>query len=96
MASDASPFVYRAVRPLSVRVGWTETPCGHCPVFDFCDETGPVNAEACQYYGGVEDENGRKLSDGWIDAAIAEDEEAEEGDDEGEEDEEIKAEADDK
>ncbi|CBQ72519.1 related to RPC34-DNA-directed RNA polymerase III, 34 KD subunit [Sporisorium reilianum SRZ2] len=68
-------------------VGWTETPCGHCPVFDFCDDTGPVNAETCQYYGGKEDELGRKLTNGWIDTIAYddddEDDEDEEGDEEG-------------
>ncbi|KAK9479103.1 RNA polymerase Rpc34 [Lipomyces japonicus] len=28
---------------------FTETPCGHCPVFDLCREGGPVNAEECIY-----------------------------------------------
>lgn len=27
----------------------TETPCGKCPVFDFCSETGPVNPRNCEY-----------------------------------------------
>lgn len=78
---EIAPFVYRAVRPHSVKVGWTETPCGHCPVFDFCDDTGPVNAETCQYYGGKHDELGRKLTNGWIDT-IADNEDDEDGDDE--------------
>lgn len=74
---DFVPFVYRAIRPLSVRVGWTETPCGHCPVFDFCDESGPVNAESCHYYGGRTDELGRTLKHGWIDTVV--DEEGDDG-----------------
>lgn len=44
-------FVYRAIRPFHVRPGWTETTCGHCPVFDFCEQGGPVNAERCVYMG---------------------------------------------
>ena len=28
----------------------TETPCGRCPNFDLCDETGPVNATTCEYF----------------------------------------------
>ena len=28
----------------------TESPCGRCPVFDFCDESGPVNARTCPYF----------------------------------------------
>ena len=27
----------------------TEAPCGRCPVFDFCQEDGLVNAKSCQY-----------------------------------------------
>ncbi|PWN46247.1 hypothetical protein IE81DRAFT_1337 [Ceraceosorus guamensis] len=42
-------WVYRAIKPFSVHVAWTETPCGHCPVFDFCEPKGPVNAEGCVY-----------------------------------------------
>lgn len=72
-SADFVPFVYRAIRPLSVRVGWTETPCGHCPVFDFCDESGPVNAESCNYYGGRNDELGRTIKHGWIDTTVDDD-----------------------
>uniref|UniRef100_V5EPR6 RNA polymerase III subunit C6 n=1 Tax=Kalmanozyma brasiliensis (strain GHG001) TaxID=1365824 RepID=V5EPR6_KALBG len=76
----------KAIRPHSVKVRWTETPCGHCPVFDFCDDTGPVNAETCEYFGGKEDELGRKVKNGWIDTIAFDDdeeepEEADEGDD---------------
>ncbi|PWN54354.1 hypothetical protein IE53DRAFT_376567 [Violaceomyces palustris] len=80
---EGIPYVYRAIRPLSVRVGWTEVPCGQCPVFDFCDETGPVNAETCQYFGGKEDELGRKREDGWIDAAIESDQDEDDEEDDG-------------
>lgn len=27
-----------------------EAPCLRCPVFDFCDESGPVNARSCKYF----------------------------------------------
>ncbi len=30
--------------------GLTESPCGRCPVFDFCEEGGPVNANSCEYF----------------------------------------------
>ena len=30
--------------------GLTESPCGHCPVFDLCEEGGPVNARSCTYF----------------------------------------------
>lgn len=28
----------------------TESPCGNCPVFDLCEEGGPVNARSCTYF----------------------------------------------
>ncbi|TKX23370.1 putative RNA polymerase Rpc34 subunit [Elsinoe australis] len=30
--------------------GLTQTPCGRCPVFDLCEEGGPVNARNCEYF----------------------------------------------
>ncbi|ROV99644.1 hypothetical protein VSDG_03073 [Cytospora chrysosperma] len=30
--------------------GLTEAPCGRCPVFDLCDEGGPVNPQSCVYF----------------------------------------------
>ena len=30
--------------------GLTEAPCGRCPVFDVCEEGGPVNARTCEYF----------------------------------------------
>jgi DNA-directed RNA polymerase III subunit RPC6 len=30
--------------------GLTEAPCGRCPVFDLCEENGPVNAGSCTYF----------------------------------------------
>ena len=30
--------------------GLTEAPCGDCPVFDLCEEGGPVNARSCAYF----------------------------------------------
>lgn len=32
------------------RNGLTEAPCGRCPVFDLCEEGGPVNARSCTYF----------------------------------------------
>ncbi|KAF8516445.1 RNA polymerase Rpc34 subunit-domain-containing protein [Hysterangium stoloniferum] len=43
--------VYRAIRHERVSLGWSQAPCGRCPVFDFCNETGPVNPKECTYYG---------------------------------------------
>lgn len=31
------------------RNGMTEAPCGRCPVFDLCEDGGPVNAGNCEY-----------------------------------------------
>jgi DNA-directed RNA polymerase III subunit RPC6 len=44
-------YVYRAVRQERVALGWSEAPCGRCPVFDFCKEGGPVGPSGCEYYG---------------------------------------------
>jgi len=30
--------------------GLTEAPCGRCPVFNLCEEGGPVNARNCEYF----------------------------------------------
>ena len=30
--------------------GMTEIPCGRCPVFDLCEEGGPVSASNCEYW----------------------------------------------
>jgi DNA-directed RNA polymerase III subunit RPC6 len=30
--------------------GFTEVPCGRCPVFDLCEEGGPVSASNCVYF----------------------------------------------
>ncbi|KAF8270585.1 RNA polymerase Rpc34 subunit-domain-containing protein [Lactarius quietus] len=46
-----SAYVYRAVRQERVAMGWSEAPCGRCPVFDFCKEGGPVGPGECEYYG---------------------------------------------
>ena len=32
------------------QTGLTEAPCGRCPVFDLCEESGPVNARTCTYF----------------------------------------------
>jgi DNA-directed RNA polymerase III subunit RPC6 len=44
-------IIYRALRrETSVVSGWSQAPCGHCPRFDFCDDSGPINPVSCQYY----------------------------------------------
>ena len=51
---------YRAVRKeegMSVN-GFTESPCGRCPVFNLCREGGPVSASNCKYF------------EDWLDAAF--------------------------
>jgi DNA-directed RNA polymerase III subunit RPC6 len=30
--------------------GYTEAPCGKCPVFDLCEEGGPVGPSNCEYF----------------------------------------------
>ncbi|KAJ1301011.1 hypothetical protein OPQ81_003434 [Rhizoctonia solani] len=51
--------VYRAIRPERVALGWSQSPCGACPQFDFCHDDGPVNPRECQYYST------------WLNAGIA-------------------------
>ena len=47
---------YRAVKQVDgedgveLGNGLTESPCGRCPVFEFCEEGGPVNAKSCEYF----------------------------------------------
>lgn len=42
---------YRAVRMIHEgKNGLTEAPCGKCPVFEICQDDGPVNARTCQYF----------------------------------------------
>lgn len=43
-------FVYRAIRQERVALGWSQAPCGRCPVFDFCRDKGPTNPQECVYY----------------------------------------------
>lgn len=44
--------VYRVIRRENAMVvsGWSQSPCGHCPRFDFCEDSGPINPASCQYY----------------------------------------------
>lgn len=52
--------VYRAVRQWTetVPLGMIQAPCGHCPMFEFCQDDGPVNPVECQYL------------EGWIDGTM--------------------------
>ncbi|CAA7260174.1 unnamed protein product [Cyclocybe aegerita] len=42
--------VYRALKEVNSAFGWTESPCGLCPSFEFCKDGGPVNSQECVYY----------------------------------------------
>jgi DNA-directed RNA polymerase III subunit RPC6 len=42
--------VYRAIRQERISLGWSQAPCGTCPVFDFCKQEGPVNPSECTYF----------------------------------------------
>ncbi|KIJ63679.1 hypothetical protein HYDPIDRAFT_29469 [Hydnomerulius pinastri MD-312] len=48
--SAGGAFVYRAIRQERVALGWSQAPCGRCPVFDFCRDKGPTNPKECVYY----------------------------------------------
>ena len=43
---------YKSVRQVGKEPpnGLTEAPCGRCPVFEICEEGGPVNARTCEYF----------------------------------------------
>lgn len=47
---------YKTIHPVGreddrdLENGLTESPCGRCPVFDLCEEGGPVNARSCTYF----------------------------------------------
>ncbi|KAI5816618.1 RNA polymerase Rpc34 [Pyronema omphalodes] len=41
---------YRALRKHESVNGFTESPCGRCPVFQLCREGGPVSASNCKYF----------------------------------------------
>ncbi|KAJ3186501.1 34-kDa subunit of RNA polymerase III (C) [Gaertneriomyces sp. JEL0708] len=45
-------WMYKAVNGAIIdeRNAWTDMPCGKCPVFEFCSETGPVNPGNCKYF----------------------------------------------
>jgi DNA-directed RNA polymerase III subunit RPC6 len=45
-------YAYRAIRPEYPQsvLGWSQTPCGRCPVFDFCTGGGLVNPVECVYF----------------------------------------------
>ncbi|KAF9468953.1 RNA polymerase Rpc34 [Collybia nuda] len=43
-------FQYRAIKSEQPPLGWLESPCNHCPAFDFCKAGGPVNPSNCKYF----------------------------------------------
>jgi DNA-directed RNA polymerase III subunit RPC6 len=43
--------IYRAITEERMSVGWSQSPCGICPSFEFCKDDGPVNPKECIYYG---------------------------------------------
>ncbi|KAI6044127.1 RNA polymerase Rpc34 subunit-domain-containing protein [Pisolithus marmoratus] len=47
---SSGAFVYRAIRQECAVLGWSQAPCGRCPVFDFCRDKGPTNPRECVYY----------------------------------------------
>ncbi|OXG40177.1 DNA-directed RNA polymerase III subunit RPC6 [Cryptococcus neoformans Bt120] len=68
-------IIYRATSRISIPLGQTQAPCGKCPVFHFCEESGPVNPAGCEYYGewlgdsvgGWEKAALGKMRPGWAD-----------------------------
>ncbi|BGP32603.1 34-kDa subunit of RNA polymerase III (C) [Rhodotorula toruloides] len=45
-ADEETHFVYRLVRPYAPIIGWTDMPCGRCPVEEFCSEPPRLRAES--------------------------------------------------
>ncbi|KIY49582.1 hypothetical protein FISHEDRAFT_41805 [Fistulina hepatica ATCC 64428] len=43
-------YAYRAVKNVTMSIGWIQAPCSICPSFEFCKAGGPVNAKECVYY----------------------------------------------
>jgi DNA-directed RNA polymerase III subunit RPC6 len=52
----AGGLAYKALRKSAQEMedgpsnGLTEAPCGRCPVFDLCEEGGPVGPSTCEYF----------------------------------------------
>jgi DNA-directed RNA polymerase III subunit RPC6 len=50
-AATGNPKAARAVELEDIGIGGsTEVPCLRCPVFDICEDGGPVNAKTCTYW----------------------------------------------
>ncbi|KAJ1882558.1 Histidine biosynthesis bifunctional protein hisB [Coemansia sp. RSA 486] len=50
-ASRQKPdWMYRALRLTAKDSAFTDIPCGRCPVFDRCGDTGPVTPAKCEYF----------------------------------------------
>ncbi|KAJ1966041.1 34-kDa subunit of RNA polymerase III (C) [Dipsacomyces acuminosporus] len=43
-------WMYRALRITNKDSPFTDIPCGRCPVFDRCSETGAITPAKCEYY----------------------------------------------
>jgi DNA-directed RNA polymerase III subunit RPC6 len=56
VVSGPEGLAYKALRQSAQEMedgpsnGFTEVPCGHCPVFDLCEEGGPVGPSNCEYF----------------------------------------------
>lgn len=46
----AGRSVADAVEEGDIGNGFSQAPCGRCPVFNLCEEGGPVNARNCEYF----------------------------------------------
>ncbi|GJN90969.1 hypothetical protein Rhopal_003983-T1 [Rhodotorula paludigena] len=45
-AAGGSQYVYRLVRQYAPTIGWTDMPCGKCPVEEFCSEPPRMRAQS--------------------------------------------------
>ncbi|KAJ1934917.1 34-kDa subunit of RNA polymerase III (C), partial [Linderina pennispora] len=49
-SSSGKDFMYRALRITDKDSPFTDIPCGRCPVFDKCSDTGVITPGKCEYF----------------------------------------------
>lgn len=46
---EGDMWMYQALPNVVLVNGWTESPCGKCPVFQFCAPGAEISPESCTY-----------------------------------------------
>ncbi|KAI9504290.1 34-kDa subunit of RNA polymerase III (C) [Coemansia spiralis] len=49
-SKSRTDWMYRALRITAKDSPFTDIPCGRCPVFDRCSDTGPITPAKCEYF----------------------------------------------